>query len=196
MNWMIWEFNYKIVKIYTVSFTEECRTLNKQYQQRNKFDLVFIIEIESSFLWCKTLAHGWSRKASTAQNNIWLVFGFVFRCTGNCILNHGRCWWFAKSLCALNIWFHFPNAFNQFKISPVALLIFIQREFFHVIIVKSFSYSIVQCVWVKYRLSDIRSYKIQQVLSCFHKAFLKSKWLNKNENHNRHSHVIYCNPLI
>ena len=127
-------------------------TYNKQYQQRHKFDLVFIIEIDSSFLWCKTLAHGWSRKASTARNLIWFVFRIDVRCTGKCILNHGSCWWFAKTFLALNIWFHFPHAFNQFKISPVAFLIFIQRNSFHVIIVKNFSYSIVQCFWVKCEL--------------------------------------------
>ena len=92
-------------------------THKKQYQQRNKFNLVFIIEIDSSFLWCKTLAHGWSRKASTAQNVIW----FVFKYTGNCIMNHGKCWWFAKRFLALNIWFHFPNALNHFKISSRTL---------------------------------------------------------------------------
>ena len=118
-------------------------THNKQNQQRSKFDLVFVIEIDSSFLWCKTLAHGWSRKASTAQNTIC----FAFRCTGNCVMNHGRCWWFAKSFWALDIWFHFPNAFDQFKISPVAFLIFIQQILFLFIIIKKFLYSIVQSVW-------------------------------------------------
>ena len=135
-------------------------------KQRKSFDLVFIIEIDSAFLWCKTFAHGWSRQQSFHCSKHHLVCFRLYR-----QLYHEP---WQELLVRSQSLVSFSNAFDQFKISPVAFLIFIQRNFFHLIIAKN-SYSTVLCVWVKYKLSDIRRYKIQQVLSSFHKAFPKSK---------------------
>ena len=115
-----------------VSFTEVYLKHNKLYQQRNKFALFFIFEIDSSILWWKTIDYGWIGKAFATRNSNW----FVFWQTVNCVIDRGSCWCFDKRFCDPNVWFHFPNAFNLFKISPVALLIFVQWDFFYIKIVK------------------------------------------------------------
>ena len=57
-----------------VSYTEEYLSHNKLNQQRKKFVSIFIFEIDSSVLWCKTVDYACSRKAFATRNNNWFVF--------------------------------------------------------------------------------------------------------------------------